>query len=437
MTKFTQSQQRKLELVIERALLPGTFVSHRRTHEFIRDLEEIGTKLGELTGTAPALAAELHATFVAACHEKADELDDSSGMFGQFVEELFEGWMRARMAAGADPDDTARLLAAWMDDDPYGFCMNLDRVAAKVMNAMHLKAFVQVARTSVAEAAPDDGHTAGYPRRRWTATLKRLLTACGDAASYLDVCGGEPDAADCLNLAAIHRRRRRPEDALGWAERGLRLEGPGGRLSYELEKCRRELLSRLGRSEELLAISWRAFERHPSLYTYKDLMEAVPREQRGKWREKALAASAGGTLESVLGLLLELGEDPRLEARVAAASEEQLEALGHYTIEPIAKRLHDASPAQAARLHWALAAGILTAGKSQAYPYALEHLARARDAYVAAGQTDAWEQLSSELAQRHRRKPSFMPGFERVLAGESGRESTPSLIERARRRQPR
>src|SRR3989442_2919590 len=54
-------------------------------------------------------------TLIAGCYEKAEDVDDSDGSFGSFVASLFSGWTRARGAAGADPQDTACRLLAWMD----------------------------------------------------------------------------------------------------------------------------------------------------------------------------------------------------------------------------------------------------------------------------------------------------------------------------------
>lgn len=41
------------------------------------------------------------------------------------------------------------------------------------------------------------------------------------------------------------------------------------------------------------------------------------------------------------------------------------------------------------------------------------------------------QELTEELRPRHRRKSSFMPGFERLVAG---RSPSPSLLDRARAR---
>jgi hypothetical protein len=73
--------------------------------------------------------------FIAGCYEKAEEIDDSRGVFGQFVGELFCDWMRVRQAAGADPDETARMLLSWMANDDYGFCYEIERRAVDAFDA--------------------------------------------------------------------------------------------------------------------------------------------------------------------------------------------------------------------------------------------------------------------------------------------------------------
>jgi hypothetical protein len=71
----------------------------------------------ELLTTKPRRAVALCEAFLAGCHAKAEQLDDSSDNFGMFVKDLICLWIKARQADGAESDETATLLA-WMDDDP-------------------------------------------------------------------------------------------------------------------------------------------------------------------------------------------------------------------------------------------------------------------------------------------------------------------------------
>src|SRR3972149_572049 len=61
--------------------------------------------------------------------------------FAMFVVSLYCGWVRARQAASADADETARLLLGRMETDPYGFASTLERDAVKVMSKDGLAAF--------------------------------------------------------------------------------------------------------------------------------------------------------------------------------------------------------------------------------------------------------------------------------------------------------
>ena len=86
---------------IEATLRPGQFIKYKAGWDFVSDLEK-------LERTDPARAVRLYETFLAGCYEKAEEIDDSSGNLGMFVESLYRGWMEARQAADADPDELAK-----------------------------------------------------------------------------------------------------------------------------------------------------------------------------------------------------------------------------------------------------------------------------------------------------------------------------------------
>ena len=113
MTRPPRAITSQMERLIETARAPGRFVSYDASFSFVSELGTVEDELAKLIPTAPAQAVALYETFLAGCHEKAEEIDDSSGSFGQFVGELHRGWIRARQAAGADPDQTATRLLRW------------------------------------------------------------------------------------------------------------------------------------------------------------------------------------------------------------------------------------------------------------------------------------------------------------------------------------
>jgi hypothetical protein len=88
----------QMDRVIETALAPGRFVSYNLNFSFVAELEAVEHELARLIPSRPAEVVALYETFLAGCYEKAEEIDDSSGSFGQFVDELYCGWIKARQA---------------------------------------------------------------------------------------------------------------------------------------------------------------------------------------------------------------------------------------------------------------------------------------------------------------------------------------------------
>ncbi|MGD0663480.1 MAG: hypothetical protein ABSD38_36020 [Syntrophorhabdales bacterium] len=78
-----------LERAIEAALAPGRFVSCHAASSFVNDVQAVADRIGGLVKEEPERAQRLYETFIAACHEKADEVDDSGGDFGILVQGLF------------------------------------------------------------------------------------------------------------------------------------------------------------------------------------------------------------------------------------------------------------------------------------------------------------------------------------------------------------
>ncbi len=254
-----------LEQEIEVALQPGSFIKYGAGRSFVEGLDSVEGKIARLVRSAPARAVALYETFLAGCYEKAEELDDSSGRFGMFVDGLFRGWVEARQAAGGDSGETARRLVTWMDDDPYGFCCQLERDLVKVLDKRGLGAFERRIRErfdGVATAAPGPGRRPrdpAYLRRRAAEILRAILAEQRDVEAYVALCEAtELQPADCLALAKMLQARRKPADALAWVERGLALEKkPSSSVAdHDLGRLKRDLLLKLGRGDEALDAAW-------------------------------------------------------------------------------------------------------------------------------------------------------------------------------------
>ncbi len=425
-----------MDSMIESALDPGSYIGWNEGCDFLSGLHRCESEIAKLTVSDPARALALYETFLAGCYAKAEEVDDSDGEFGTFAGGLFRGWVLARQASGADCGETARLLLKWMDDDDYGFASDIERSLAKALDRKGLEAFEREVRARFDKASATTPRS-GYFRDHWGRVLKTIYAQRRNIAKYLDVAERQRiTQADCEAVAIMFEAKRRPADALAWAERGLAMGKPRDFVrgaSYKLSDMRRGLLVKLGRGAEALDSAWADYEAEPNKFTYEELLRRVPKAQRKAWHEKAMATAENADLRDAIELWLGAKEITRLAERLDRARDSELEGLSHYVTEPAAERLARSHPAIAAKVFRALCIRIVDAGKSKYYYEALANLEKARDCYLKAGLDAQWNALVAQIRREHHRKSGFMPGLERIAGGtKSGKE--PSFLDRARGR---
>ena len=421
-----------LEKAIEAALADGNFISYKASWEFVEGLQHVASRVRELIASEPDRAARLFAEFISACHEKADEVNDSGGNFGMFVEDLFAGWIKASRAAGREPASIAEFLISWMENDPYGFCHDLERVVTPLLDKPALNAFAIAIRSKLDAAPAND-----YKRRRWGERLKTELAAARNIDAYVALCEQtELTVKDCKVIAGMYRSRRRHGDALAWIDRGLASsDAQSSYEAYDLREMKRALQVSAGRSADALDSAWAEFTQHPSSFTYTELMRYAPPREKPAWRAKAMTASGNGDLSEQIPLWLEHKEIDRLVARLATAADIEIERLSHHATEPAARALERSHPAVAAKVYRALAMRVVNAGKSKYYDAALNNFEHARKCYLKAGLAEEWEAIAQDVRNRHHRKAEFLTRFDKVAAG-AAKPVEPTLLERAKRRWP-
>jgi len=434
-----------LAKAIEAALRLGEFISYKRSLDFVSDLEEVKGQLeGLLAGGQADRASDLYELFLAGCYEKAEEIDDSGGDLGIFFQNLFCDWIKARQAAGRDPAETVRDIVGWMDRDNYGFCFGIDADVALALDSNGYALFRKHLEDRFESAfALFSGKEAkficDYPAAvHMTARrLKAVYVARRAVRPYIALCERTmASPKDCENIAGLYKATGRPEDALAWVERGLAAATTrswGNEASYGLDGLKRELLSKVGRKDDVLQSAWSEFTRMPSAFAYEELMRYVPRQARGEWHRKAMAAAKNAELSQFLDLCAKTRELDLLAERVDAAAAEDLEGISHYFTEKAATALEREHGLTAAKLRCAMAMRILDAGKSRYYPAALEHLRMARKLYGKGEQEPAWQSVVARVREHHSRKRGFMSSFEQIVAG-GGCPTAESFEERARKR---
>ena len=417
--------------MIETALRPGDFVSYRRSWDFVSGLEEVKSRIDDLSAAGEAdRAVDLYEIFLAGCYEKAEEMDDSGGSLSTFFQELLGCWIKARQAAGRDPAETVREITGWMDHDDYGFCFDTEGDIAAALDKegfrlfkKHLEDRFDAAFAPFAEKDAKVIHD--YPPAVHIAArcLKAIYVARRDVRSYIALCERTPASPkDCEKIADLLKAKGRPAEAMVWVERGLAIRNTrrwGSEDSYSLEGLKRKLLSKVGRKDDALQSAWSAFAKRPATFAYEELMQYVPQGDRREWHGRAMVAAKSASLADYIDLCVETKELDLLAERVSTAAPGDLEGISHYVTEKAAAVLKQRHGVLAAKIHCALALRILDAGKSKYYRHALDQLRAAKDLYGRHEQEQAWQAVVDRVRRDHSRKRSFMPSFEGIVAGDA------------------
>ena len=277
---------------IEQELCLGQFIRYGDMFDFVAGLEQVEKKLAALVSDGEAdRAVGLYEAFLAGCYEKIDECDDSGGYWGMFWDDLFCGWIKARQAAGRPAAETVRQILKWKENDRYGFCYDIEKDVAKILDADAYEMFVAHFRKAVDDGlvglqGPKPEVIFEYDNsiRLPAMSLKDIYQARGDVASYAALCermGISPK--DCEHLAEMEKAKRHWKQALARVEKGLEIEcirDWRNEAAISLGRLKPEILSHVGRREDALAQSWADFEKHPSEFAYDEFMRYVPKGNR-------------------------------------------------------------------------------------------------------------------------------------------------------------
>jgi hypothetical protein len=377
-------------------IAPGWFVEDRECFSFVSDLEDAEATIAGIVRAEPGRAEWLYETFIAGCYAKGDEVDDSSVSFGMFVATLFCGWVNARQAGTADPEDTATRLLAWMDDDPFSFWHDLEKDLAEVLDGAGLAALARQVRARLDALDGTQPSRRDYARRRYREILGARYAGQQDIGAYVALAEETGlTAQDCRAVVGMLMARADWEQALSWADRGIGIDAQdryGSFAGHELADLRRELLQKAGRTDEALRSAWEQFGKSPSTYCYDELMKFVPEQDRRTWHQKAVEEAVradGHSLAPVIGVLVQTQETGHLAELLSSRTDDDLQRLSHFVLEPAAESLEKTHPECAARLWCAAGLRVVNAGKSKYYPAALENFARAKRCYQAAGSKPA------------------------------------------------
>lgn len=271
---------------IDRAVDTGGYVDWREASTYAAGLENIADSLAELLqqGQAAALIdlAEYAIAHVEAACEYVD--DSNGGEMTDMLERLGELHYQACMAARPDPVALSERLFKYEMADGYGVFFDCLRRYAKVLGKEGAARYKQLAEEDWRKVEPRTGETGrgDYDGRRWriTSIMENIAKLSGDVEALVAVKSRDlSNALRYLDIAEIYRSHRQHDQALEWAERGVKAfpNKPDDRLRDFLAE---EYLRRK-RNDEAMRLIWVQFTERPGLGYYQKLHQFA--KKAGLW----------------------------------------------------------------------------------------------------------------------------------------------------------
>ena len=284
----------QIRRAIDRAVRVGSFVDYAGAYDFARGIHDAIDLVEDLLRDGqPAAVIELTEHALRRVEQVLDSVDDSDGEMGGLLERLQELHLVACRAARPEPDELAARLFAWELGDEWDVFSAAPETYADVLGAHGLATYRRLAEaewTKVPALGPGSGEGRSDSSRRYrvTSMMESLARAAGDVDELVAVRSRDLSVAyRFLEIAQVCLEAGREDEALDWAERGVRAfpTGTDGRLRAFLA----ELYHRRSRPDEALALIWAEFVEHPELARYQFLKAHADRvDAWPAWRPRAI-----------------------------------------------------------------------------------------------------------------------------------------------------
>lgn len=279
---------------IDEASSTHGFIDWRDVGIFAGNIDQVAESLAELlkSDTAPMLV-ELVEYAIERVEHALEQVDDSNGEIGGIVCRLGEMHLAACTMAKPAPAALAERLFRFETTLPFGLCSFDAATYRSALGKKGLQRYRELAEAQWCKITPRSLNK-GYDVHRAAITriMERLAEASGDIDELVAIKSKDLSSSyHYLGIAEILAKAGRANEALEWAERGLKAfaDHPHNDLRDFLVanylKCERK--------DEALQLTWVQFEERPGLETFKKLHDVAGK--LGIWptqRERALSRLA-------------------------------------------------------------------------------------------------------------------------------------------------
>ena len=277
----------------ENAVRVSDFVPYREATGWARGVDDAIDSVEQLLNDGqPAGVIELCESALQSLLDAIQAVDDSDGHFGTLRDRLQDIHYRACQEAKPDPTKLARRLFHWELQSDFDVFYGAVAQYAAVLGPAGMRVYRELAE---AEWEKVPVRTAGNERSEWgqhfriTHIMESLAQASGDIEQLVMVMGRDLSSAySYLKIAEVYREARQYDNALLWAENGLKAFPD--RTDARLREFAAEEYHRRRRHDDAMKLMWAEFLERPILEIYKTLeRHATKAGAWPEWRERALA----------------------------------------------------------------------------------------------------------------------------------------------------
>ena len=259
---------------IANATRTGGFVDYYAAPRYARRVHQVIDSISLLLDDGHAKAVVELIEYAFARLEKAiGEMDDSDGHMGVILPDLQELHHRACERAGEDPKTLANRLFNWEMKSDWDFFRDAAEIYADVLGPQGLAEYRRLAEvewTHLPALVPgDDSHDRFGSRYRITSLMESLARQSRDYEAVVAVKRHDLSLPySFLAIAEIYRQAGKHDQALDWAERGMRAFA---QVDSRLSDFVAGEYHRRSRHAEAMDLIWAQFIETPRLNTYQKL----------------------------------------------------------------------------------------------------------------------------------------------------------------------
>jgi uncharacterized Zn finger protein len=422
----------RLKKGLDNAVLIDDFVDYHEAYDYFLRTEKAIEILGKLldNGHAPEVM-ELSEHALSNIEQALHSMDDSSGYMQDIISELMDIHRGSCRKARPDRKDLARRLFEYELHSDYDLFSGAAEAYGDILAKEGLAEYRRLAEKAWTAVKPlDPGEKTQFDAYRYKLRqiMETLARREGDIDVLADIKKRDLTRPACfLEIAQLYQDAGRDDDALSWAERGVRAfeKEPDMRLIDFLA----DSYHKKGLHDKALEIIWASFARSPGIERYHCLRSHAKRtRQWPHWRDQAIAVIRGtlaqkkesmnrskgpmrlyNRLDHSLLVQIFLEEDDADSAWTEAKAGGCSEALWMQ----LALRREKTHPEDSLSIYQLQIEPVINRKNNDAYHEAMKLLSKIRDLMVRLGREHEFESYLQALNSEHNRKRNFMKLLEK------------------------